>query len=687
MFAPVGSVDVQSGPARRAGLLIMLGLMAMWPSRARDAVELADLSLEELLEIKVTSVARKDQQVAHTAAAVYVITSEEIRRSGMTSVPDLLRMAPGVHVAQVSAGNWAVSARGFNGEFANKLLVLVDGRSIYMPIFGGVNWDALDLMPENIERIEVIRGPGATMWGANAVNGVINIITRRAADAQGTLVTASAGNTLGGGAVRHGGALGNVGHFHTSANYSRRSNAREPEVVGTPAADQHWEAGTGSLRMDLAPRPADQVTVEAMVSQGHHDLRSPEANLRVPHDAGLTGEFQPRYGGVTGRWRRALDEASSVELLGWYSHADRNEAAGFTAVRAADFEARYRRSLASRHEMSLAGEVRRQADTTRPGLAIRFVPDNRTYYLYSATLQDEVRLGSDRVVLHFGSRFEHYDLGGFQVQPAAGLFWSASARQSVWASVSRATRLPARYELDIISRLAILPASPETMGLPVAVTLFGNRDIKPESVVSIESGYRLQLSKRLSLDTTGFWNRYNRLVNVVRGVPRVVAAPEPFLEAPITVANSREGDSQGFEAALSTWIHPRWKLQGSYTGWRFDVRSRIPAAGDPEAVPSDPGHQVKIQSWLDLPGRVQFDTLYFAASSLAAKQTVVGPVPVVPALHRLDLRLGWQAARNFHLSLNLQNALHPYRTEYISERSIHYHQIRRGLFGKVAWTF
>jgi iron complex outermembrane receptor protein len=253
--------------------------------------------------------------------------------------------------------------------------------------------------------------------------------------------------------------------------------------------------------------------------------------------------------------------------------------------------------------------------------------------------------------------------------------------------VSRATRLPARYELDIIARVANLPPSPESMGLPLVVTLNGNRGIKPESVLAVESGYRIQLSNRISLDATGFSNRYSRLSVLSRQPQRVITTAAPYIELPLMPTNSGQGWSHGLELSLSARLHKRWKLQGSYTGWRFDLFLSGQQQSGSDGISADPTHQAKIQSWLDLPGRLQLDALFFAASSLPARAGLIGPLPRVPALGRLDLRLGWQANKKLHLSLHLQNGLDSRRLEYLSIRSSHFHDVRRGLFGKVAWTF
>lgn len=610
------------------------------------AADLKRLSIEELMEIDVTSVSRRAERLNEAAAAIIVITQEDIRRSGVTSLPEALRLVTSLHVARQNQRDWAISARGFNITRANKMLVLVDGRSVYTPLFSGVFWDVQDTLLEDVERIEVIRGPGATLWGANAVNGIINIITKRAADTQGGLVTAGAGNEERGfGAVRYGGTLGESGHYRVYGKYF----ARDSLVLanGSDARDPSW-MGQGGFRADWSASKRDAFTLQA-------DAYTGRTGEPLRDDTNLDG------GNLLGRWSRHLGEDSNLELQVYWDRTHRYIPDLFEEhLDILDLDFQHRLPAAERHDLVWGFGYRWHHDRVGNSDAVGFFPPRRDFDLFSFFVQDEVSLLDDRLAVIAGTKLEHNDSTGFEVQPSLRAAWKASERRTLWAALSRAVRTPTRVDEDVV---VFFPD-----GSPM---LKGSRAFESEEVLAYELGYRIQPHPELLLDVAGFYNVYDDL----RSQEPLGSAPSPRV-----LLNNLEAETWGLELRANLQLVPGWRVQAAYAWLEKDLRldpgSRDPLGGLAEG--NDPEHRASLRSFFNLPGGFELDGWLRYVSAL--------PSPAVDAYTELDLRLGWQASDALELSLVGQNLLHGSHAEFGPATPLR-EEVERGFYGKVTWRF
>lgn len=637
---------------RIAGVLILAGLLA-GPAAAQDpagtaaaAADLKKLSIEELMEIDVTSVSRRAERLHEAAAAIIVITREDIRRSGVTSLPEALRLVNSLHVARQTQRDWAVSARGFNSTTANKMLVLVDGRSVYTPLFSGVFWDVQDTLLEDVERIEVIRGPGATLWGANAVNGIVNVITRRAADTQGGLVTAGAGNEERGfGAVRYGGALGERGHYRAYGKYFDRDSM--VLASGADARDSRW-MGQGGFRADWTAAERDAFTLQA-------DAYTGRSGDPVRDDTNVDG------GNLLGRWSRSLGEESDLELQVYWDRTHRYIPDLFEEhLDTLDLDFQHRLPMADRHDLVWGFGYRWHHDRVVNSDAVGFFPPRRDLHLWSLFAQDELSLLGDRLAVTAGAKLEHNDSTGLEVQPSLRAAWKASDRRTLWAAVSRAVRTPTRLDEDVVF---FLPN-----GLPLVA---GSRAFESEELLAWELGYRIQPAPDVLLDVAAFYNVYDEL----RSQEPLGSAPFPLV-----LRNELEADTYGLELRANLQPVPGWRVQAAYTWFEKDLRldpgSRDPSGGLGEG--NDPEHRASLRSFLDLPGGFELDGWLRYVSAL--------PSPAVDEYTELDLRLGWRASDALELALVGQNLLHGSHAEFGPAGPFR-EKVERGFHGKVTWRF
>ena len=653
--------------------------------RAGKPRDLTEISLEELMNIEVTSVSKKEQKLAQAPAAVYVITQEDIRRSGVTSIPEALRLAPGVQVARIDANKWAISARGFNGRWSNKLLVLIDGRRVYSPMFSGVYWDLQDTLLEDIERIEVIRGPGATMWGAGAVNGVVNVITRHARDTQGWLATAGGGSEERGfGGLRYGGRAGQA-YYRGYWKYFQRNHGLTQ--AGEPAADG-WDALRGGFRMDWEPSEKNAVTLQGDLYHGHAGQTISTVSLVPPFNRTINDQARSVGGSVLGRWKHVFSDRSEMALQVSFDRADRTEAVNVEEVDTYDVDFQHRLRLAARHELHWGVEGRYMSDNL-PGRALRsFQPQSRAQPLFTTFLQDEVLLVEDRLSLTLGSKFEHNVYTGYEVQPGAQLLWTPNPKNTVWASMARAVRPPSRMNRDV--RVDFL-AVPGWGGMPILISAFGSPSFRSETLRSHELGWRLQASRRFSADVAAFYNVYHHLETGDLGTPYLEQVPAPpHLVLPMVLNNNLKGEAHGVELATNWNVTNRWKLSGTYSWLRVRVNptGSAPALEDTRSTGESPAHQAHLRSYLDLPRKLSLDAALYYNGSLSAAEGVLAR-PGVPAYTRLDARLGWRPAQDLEVSVGLQNLLQARHPEFYSIEAlvIPGNQVGRSIYGKVVWRF
>jgi iron complex outermembrane receptor protein len=612
---------------------------------APTATALKKLSLSELMDVEVTSVSRAPTPLSETAAAVQVITRDDIRRSGATTLPEALRLASNLQVAQVNAHDWAVTARGFNGasvntgSLADKLLVMIDGRSVYTPLFGGVFWDVQHVALDDVERIEVVSGPGGTLWGANAMNGVINIITRSAEETQGGTVTLGAGSLLEKfGSARYGGAAGRNLFYRFWGQYFDADGTTRAN--GADGMDD-WRFSQGGFRTDYRRSDTEHVTVQGDFYEGRDGS---------PATAFTNGQ------NVLARWQRATSPQSDWIVQLYVDRTRRTlPRTGFREeLRTADIDVQHRFPLSGQSSVLWGVAYRHMWDNVKAGRSFSFVPGKRTMRLASGFVQAELTPAGSAFKVTAGTKLEHNDDSGLEVQPGVRLAWTPPGRHTAWAAASRAVRSPARFDTNIVVG--------GTRGSP---------DFAAENVVSYEMGYRVTPVDALSLSLATFYNRYSdlRSFNSSPTQPGVV------------FGNDQEATTYGLE--LSGAFHPTawWRMRGGYTYLEKSFRSLnanvLPFSDAFEA--QDPQNQMLLQSVMDLPRGLQFDFVARRVAELPA--TLLNPR--IPAYATADVRLAWRVA-NWELAAIGQNlgGKHP---EFASP--VLPFEISRGFYGKVTFAW
>ncbi|MGH9580339.1 MAG: TonB-dependent receptor plug domain-containing protein, partial [Terriglobales bacterium] len=523
----------------------------------KKSKDLTELSVEELANVEVTTAGRKPQKRAEVAAAVYVITQEEIRRSGVTSIPEALRLAPGVNVARIDSNKWAIGIRGFGSRLSRSMLVLMDGRSVYTPLFAGVYWEVQDTPLEDIERIEVIRGPGGTLWGANAVNGVVNVITRDAKDTQGMLVSAGAGTVdRGFTSFRYGGRWKEKNAYRIYGKFFNR----DPQFHATGNNFDDWWMGQAGFRSDWELNQRDRFTLQGDFYRGASGQRTSFTILSPPSVTTVQQKAELSGGNVLGRWQRHIGEAREVALQFYYDRTDRGEPT-FREIRDTfdlDFQNRLR--LGRRHDLNWGTGYRLSSGEFTGVPSIAFLPPRRTDHLFGAFLQDSITLLEDRLILTLGSKVEHNGYSGWELQPSARVLWKVARQHTLWAALSRAVRTPSRVEHDLEATSLLEPVA------PTFSRVIGDRSFVPEKLLSQGLGYRVQATPQLFLDFAGFHNRYYDLLSVEPATPFLEATPAPpHLVVPIFLRNGMEGRTWGAEAGVDWQATSRWRLKGAYS--------------------------------------------------------------------------------------------------------------------------
>jgi iron complex outermembrane receptor protein len=626
---------------------------------------LKNLSLDQLMDVEVTSVSRHPEKLLQTASAIQVITREDIRRSGATSIPEALRLADNLEVAQKNSHDWAISARGFNTALANKLLVMIDGRTVYTPLFSGVFWDVQDYPLEDIERIEVISGPGGTLWGANAVNGVINIITRKATDTQGAYVEGGGGNQLQEfGTVRYGDGVGDATQFRVYGKYVDKG---DESIANGSAAQDSWHQAQGGFRMDSVLSPQDDLSV-------HGDVRDGRENEEADSTERTGG------GNLVGQWTHQSDSGSQLSLQSYYDRTHLVDPiaevtlgaipiapAGFLKddLTTLDVDFQDQLQTGSVHHLIWGVGYRFTHDVVQNAPGLGFFPATLNQDLYSAFLQDEIALRND-VSLTVGSKIEHNDYTGFQYEPNLRLVWSGWQNQAVWGAISRAVRDPSRIDADLKE------AAP-----PLLTILEGAADFRSEEVIAYELGYRAQLDGRTSVSLATYFNDYNDVRST---------SFTPVTLLPFFFQNNLAGHTAGAELSGTYQVVENWSLHLGYDLLQEHLHVK-PGQFDLDAAlneTADPQQQVAVRSTLKLFGNLEFDNALRWVDELVTNN---GPTPgIVPSYFSLDSRLAWHTARGIELSVVGQNLLQPRHVEYGYPSPLR-EAIDRSVYAKVAWRF
>jgi iron complex outermembrane recepter protein len=660
-------------PAWLGAVAMCLHCHAAAAQQPLSAAQLKQLSLEELMDLEVTSVSRREEPLGGAAAAIAVVTNEDVRRSGATTLPDALRLVPGLHVAQQNSDFWAVSARGFSSINSEKLLVLTDSRSIYTPLYSGVFWDSQDYLLNDIDRIEVIRGPGASLWGSNAVNGVINIQTKHARDTQGAYAEAIAGTearVIASG--RYGGQFAPDGYFRVFGKYDDRDESFSPGST----SDDDWHRGQVGFRADWTSGDQDTLTLQGEFYRGNLGRLSP--SIVVIGREGPVGDLRVHVdgGNVLGRWQRTLTEHSEIQLRAYYDRTHRDDPSFEDTLDTVDVDFQHHLQFAGRHDV-VWGLNYRYMDNRNEGKGVfALAPQSSRDDLFSAFLQDQIAL-ADTLQLTLGSKFEHNDFSGFEVQPSVRLAWDVTDEHMLWAAVSRAVRAPTRIERDI----AVDVSNPA--GNPV-FRLLGNEDFESEELLAYEIGYRWQALSQLFFDLAVFYNRYEGLASLEFGTP-FIDPTDGRTVLSVESQNRNDGDARGFEALVAYTPLMNWRLTASYSYVEIDIHPHgLDINRGRFLEGSTPKHQVGLRSYLDLPAGFQLDAQWRWLSDIQRLPDIVTG-DGIDGYSELDLRVAWHAARGLELSIVGQNLLHRRHVEFGTPESRG--AIERSVYGRFAWNF
>lgn len=648
------------GVSARAAVASLVGaaalLMCAGSARANDQqtpARLTELSLEQLGDIEVTSVSKRPEEVRRTPVAIHVITHDDIRRSGATSIPEVLRLAPGIEVARIDSDHWSIGVRGFGDQFSKALLVLIDGRSIYTPLFAGTYWPAHDVLLDDVDRIEVIRGPGGTIWGADAVSGVINIITKGSADTHGVTAAAGAGSIdRGVGALRVGGGNGSSFDYRV---YGKGVNRGAEHHADGSTFDEWWTSQAG-FRTDWRRLAGDTITVQGDLSKGNHGQRVSVASFAPPAQVRLDGSLDALDMNLRGRWQRDFSGGRGVRLQ---AYIDRTvwTAPHFGERRTTlDVDFVHHVQLGGRHTLTAGAGTRvSPSKFIQTVSTLDFTPRRETSSVYGAFVEDDVALVRDRLWITAGSKIEHNSYTGFEAQPGVRLLWTPSPGNSIWSAVTSAVRTPSRIETAVIST-----AYSSTTTLPIFLRVIGNPDFDAERMLGYEAGYRTQLGVPAYLDVAAFHNRHTGLGSFGLGQVTIEQTPAPqHAIVNVGYVNGVNGTSDGFELSPSWQPRAWWQLRGGYSYVRFNL-ANTPGSIDVNAVNryagSSPHHQVRLESHINVGQTGELDTTYRHVSPLPAQK--------VPAYHTADVRVGWALSRRSQVSLVGQNLLSPYHAEF-----------------------
>lgn len=628
------------------------------PAHAQD-VDYFTLSADELMRAEVISASRKPEKISETPAAIFVITQEDIRRAGVTTIPDALRMAPGVEVAQPDSNSWSVSIRGFSsGLLSSKILVMIDGRSVYNPLFAGTYWELQDYVLDDIERIEVIRGPGGALWGANAVNGVINIITKKARDTQGELANALYGREERGTvSVRHGGTFGFDNHYRVYAKYTNHDSFHAPAGGDTP--DDWWSERSG-FRADWGERLTLQGDAYRTLTGQNNSTPAFPAPIIEEETMSSNGA------NLLGRWTEERNNGAKLTVQTYLDYTERNQILLHDQRGIFDWDAQYNFPPQGSHEVSSGLGYRLIHDDLGDTALVSFRPASRTDNLFTFFAQDKITLQPQKWYLTLGTKFEHNDYSGFEAQPNVRLQFHPDSTQMVWGAVSRAVRTPSRLEQDLTYTLGFFPG-------PTEVVLHGNPNLDSEELVAYEAGYRKQITPALSLDVAAFFNDYDKL-GTFGFLP---TSPGLF---PVTTVNGMTGESYGTEIAASWAVTDDFKLSGSYSF--IDLYAHVKNNGGfnlETAEDMTPHHQANIRASWNLSSNISLDTSLYYVDDIKQSN--------VEDYLRMDINLGWKINDNLRFNLTGQNLLDDAHREALSPGDVNAAEVQRSIFGKFTWRY
>ena len=635
--------------------------------------DLKGLSLAQLGDVEITSTSKEPVKLSQTAAAVYVITQEDIRRSGATNVPEALRLAPGVDVARVDADHWSISIRGFAGQFSKSLLVLIDGRSVYTQLYSGVYWDVQNLVLEDIDRIEIIRGPGGTIWGANAVNGVINIITKSADKTHGVLARLGGGGVdQGTGALRYGGTIGNSGDYRIYGMGFIDAHEFHPDGDSF----DEWKMGQIGFRTDWHKGDRDTFTVQSDTYQGVTGERVSLASFNPPAETFPDDQAYVSGGNILARWQHQYAEGSDIQFQTYFDRTNLQDLELGETRDTFDFDFVQHHPVFRTNKFTWGLGARiSPSNFIQTSAGVNFLPHQQTDTIYSGFLQYELPIVANRLFLTAGTKLEHNNFSGFEYQPSVRLLWTPTARQSFWAAVTRAVRTPSRLDQDV--QFAIFITQPP----PVFFAIEGDPKFESEKLLGYEAGYRTTINSHLFLDFAGFYNFYKDLQGYgPLGLAIATTPPPPHINIVVPYANSIEGNTAGGEVAPDWRINTWWQVRGSYSFLHIGLRDK-PGFTDTGNLlssyeGSSPRHNLSAQSFFTFPKRFECDLTYRYTSAL--------PNQMVKAYQTADARIGWHFKEYMEFSVVGQNLLQPYHNEFGGDPGPLI-GIKRAAYASVTW--
>lgn len=649
------------------------------PSTSGD---LKNLTLEQLGNIEVTTVSKEPERALNTTAAIYVITQDDIARSGARTIPDALRVAPGVEVAQIDAHTWSVGIRGFGTNLSRDVLVLVDGRSVYTTLFAGTYWDVQNLLLADVDRIEVIRGPGGTIWGPNALNGVINIITKSSKDTHGMLVSAGGGNQDQGFVDAHYGGGNSKGLDY---RVDELGFDRGPEYHPDGKNFDRWRAIRAGFRADWEKDTRDHFTFEGDIYDEGAGTGDVSSTYTAPYIQTLYGTEALTGGSILGRWRRVYADGKDFQLQAFYDRTKRYDPTQFEDLRNTydvDFLDRFRLPGRQRISWGLGARFSNGVNPmVVPGLS--FSPESRTDRLLTAFFQDEVALIDERLVFTFGTKLLETNFTGVQFQPSGRLSWTPTDRQTLWAAFTHAVRTPS----DVEENLTYLGYAGTAGGLPAFGVLGPNPNFHSEELNGYEAGYRLLVRQSLYFDAAGFYNHYGDLLSEdITGSPAVVTTPAPtHIVFTADYGNGLVGTTKGVEFAPEWKPMSSWRLRASYSYLQMDIakgKDSLDANTGQSVAGSSPKHQLALQSYLDFEKVFTIDLTYRYGG---ARPDVPGDRKIA-AYSTADARFDWQFAREFKFSAVGRNLLQPHHFEFGGVDPGPDVGIVRSAYGQITWT-
>ena len=631
-----------------------------------------EMDLDSLMDVQITSAGRKSQVLSDVPAAVYVIHRKKLLESGATSIAEALRLVPGLQVARINANRWAISSRGFNGTFSNKLLVQIDGRSVYTPSYSGVYWDLQHVMLEDVDRIEVIRGPGATLWGANAVNGIINVITLPASDTQGGLVSLGTGTHE---KLMASARVGTKLNTDTYARFYAMGNDRDSFVKASDGSDGNdgWKNSQAGFRIDGDKGIRHSWTLQGDIFQVESEQ---DVNIRAiptpPYNDPLVDSVKSHGGNILGRWTLKDSKHDLLTIQAYYDFNTRNEFSLDQTHHTFDMDFQHRFQPAGGHDVVWGVGYRMVRDDFSNTFQVQMIPDAQTTHLFSGFVQDEITIVDDLLWLTLGSKIEHNDYTGVEIQPNARILWRPGKRHSVWTSVARAVRTPSRMEASgkIIQGIIPFPVYTE-------ISLNGSSEYDAEKLIALEAGYRYAAGKKFSADISLFYNRYTDLGGIIQG-----ENPESQY-----FANNMKGNTYGVEIAV-TWLPVEWmETEFIYSCLQMDI------TGDEYSKKAiedtSPSHQAGLRLGIDLTKNLRLNlwARYTGEIKFVDFINTDGYRHVINDTVSLDANIRWRINSNIDFTVAGQNLLDGDFMEYGSDGYLTPIEIQRTLYAKITWRF